>query len=172
MKTGTTSFKTLTVAFTAAALLAPALPAAAADNGRDIGEVNTEWKVVGPDHKVKIVGFEDPDIKGVTCYVSRAVKGGITGAIGLATDSSDASVACRQTGAITVTNPRATKADSKGTEIFSENRSILFKKLHVTRHYDGATGCWTYLTWSDKLIDGSPQHSLSAVCQQQMTGPR
>ncbi len=169
MKTGTTSLKSLTVAFaTVGALLAPSLPVAAADNGRDIGEVKTAWKIIGPDHKIKIVGFEDPDIKGVTCYVSRAVKGGITGAIGLATDSSDASVACRQSGAIAVTNPRATKADSKGTEIFSESRSILFKELHVTRHYDAPTGCWTYLTWSDKLIDGSPKHSLSAVCPQQM----
>lgn len=145
--------------------------AAAANDGRPIGEVDTAWKLVGPNHKVKIVGFDDPQIKGVTCFVSRAVIGGVSGGLGLATDTSDASVACRQTGQIEVTDRAALSTDPKGTEIFSERRSILFKKLRVTRHYDKPSNCWTYLTWSELLIDGSPKHSLSAVCPQMMQAP-
>jgi CreA protein len=142
-----------------------------ANDGRAVGEVETAWKMMGPNHKIKIVGFEDPDISGVTCFVSRSVKGGVTGWAGLAEDTSDASVACRQTGPITRVGARATSTDPKGIEVFSEKRSMVFKHLRVTRHFDQPSGCWTYLTWSEKLIDGSAKNSLSAVCPQVMQPP-
>jgi CreA protein len=40
----------------------------------------------GPDHKIVVEAFDDPDVKNVTCYVSRAKTGGIKGGLGLAED--------------------------------------------------------------------------------------
>ncbi len=66
-----------------------------------IGEVSTVFKLLGANHKIVVEAFDDPDIPGATCYVSRAKTGGIKGSLGLAEDTSDASIACRQTGPIT-----------------------------------------------------------------------
>jgi len=131
---------------------------------RDIGSVDTEFKWIGPDHKIKIEGFEDPKVDGVTCFISRPVAGGITGALGMAEEKSDASIACRQTGPIKFRE--AISPSKKGEEVFNEKRSILFKSLHVTRFFDAASNTLVYLTWSDKLINGSPKNSLSAVTPQ------
>ncbi len=139
-----------------------------ADDGRAIGSVNTAFQLVGPDHKIKIAAFDDPKVQGVTCYVSRAVTGGLKGAFGLAQDTSDASIACRQTGAIHYAGP--IRKDEKGEEVFNERRSFLFKTLHVTRFVDPANGALVYLTWSDKLLDGSPQNSVSAVAPMPWNG--
>lgn len=138
-----------------------AFSAQAADNGRDIGEVVTVWKMIGANHTIRVTAFPDPKIDGSTCFLSRPVTGGIGGSLGIAEDKSDASVACRQTGPIVYKEP--IEHDADGEEIFNEDRSILFKELHVTRFFDEATKSLVYLTWSDKLIDGSPKNSLSAV---------
>ncbi len=61
-----------------------------------IGSVDTAYKLLGDNHKIVIEAFDDPKIAGATCYLSRAKKGGITGSLGLAEDTSDASIACRQ----------------------------------------------------------------------------
>src|SRR5579863_4651675 len=68
----------------------------------EIGSVNTVFKWVGPDHKIGIDAFDDPEVPGVACYVSRAKTGGVKGALGLAEDTSDASLACRQVGPISL----------------------------------------------------------------------
>jgi len=62
-----------------------------------VGEVSTSFKLLGANDKIVIEAFDDPDIKGATCYLSRAKTGGIKGTVGLAEDKSDASLACRQT---------------------------------------------------------------------------
>ncbi len=130
-------------------------------NSREIGEVTTVWKMFGPDHKIKIQAFEDPEIEGVTCWISRPVTGGISGGLGFAEDKSDASIACRQTGPIVVTGDIDKSKD--GEEVFNEDRSIWFKELHVQRFFDEAASAFIYLTYSDKLIEGSPKNSLSTV---------
>ncbi len=145
----------------AALFAVTAVTPAMAGEGREIGEVSTSWQLIGPDHKVKIAAFEDPKIQGVTCYVSRAVTGGIGGALGLAEDTSDASVACRQTGPIVYN--QAIESGKDGEDAFAESRSFWFKTLHVKRFYDAANGTLVYLTYSDKLVDGSPKNSISAV---------
>src|ERR1700722_6713337 len=68
----------------------------------DIGEVDTAFQFIGPNHKIKVSGFPDPQIEGVTCFISRPITGGVMGGLGLAEDPSDASIACRQTGPINV----------------------------------------------------------------------
>lgn len=128
---------------------------------RDIGEVNTKFQLIGPSSKVKIAAFEDPKVEGITCFISRAVTGGVSGAIGVAEDASDASLFCQQTGPIKF--KEAIKTRDKGEEVFDERRSFLFKQLHVSRFYDAASQSLVYLSWSDKLLDGSPKNAVTAV---------
>jgi len=129
---------------------------------RDIGEVSTTFRMLGvANDKIKIEAFEDPKIEGVSCTVARAATGGVKGVIGIAEDTSDASIACIQTGPIRFKEAIAMR--EKGEEVFNERRSILFKKLRVTRFFDKDANMLIYLTWSEKLIEGSPKNSVSAV---------
>ena len=127
-------------------------------HAEDIGSVNTTFKVLGPDNKIVVQAFDDPDVDGVACYLSSARTGGIKGGLGLAEDTSDASIACRQVGAITIKS----KFDN-GDQVFSEKRSIMFKRLRVVRFLDQKRNTLVYLAYSDKLVDGSPKNSISAV---------
>jgi CreA protein len=131
-----------------------ALPAGA----EDIGSVNTTFKFLGPDNKIAVQVFDDPIVDGVSCYLSAARTGGIKGGLGLAEDTSDASIACRQVGPITIKG----KFDP-GDEVFTERRSLIFKKLRVVRFLDQKRNTLVYMAYSDKLIDGSPKNSISAV---------
>jgi CreA protein len=123
-----------------------------------VGSVNTEFNLIGPDHKIVIESYDDPKIDGITVFISKSQTGGIKGAVGLAEDTSDASVAVRQTGPIKVKE----KFDN-GEDALTEKRSVLFKRLHVTRFWDAEHNSFLYLVWTDRLINGSPQNSLSAV---------
>lgn len=124
----------------------------------EIGSVDTAFKLLGPDHKIVVEAYDDPGVKGVTCYVSRAKTGGVKGALGLAEDTTDASIACRQIGAIEF--PHALPAQQ---EIFNERLSLVFKKLRVVRMVDARRNALVYLTYSDRLIEGSPKNAITAV---------
>lgn len=124
----------------------------------NIGSVDTEWKMIGTDYKIAVDAFDDPKIDGVTCFISRARIGGVTGALGLREDTSDVSVACRQVGPI-----RFKESFKSGERVFKERRSILFKTLQVVRFYDVDRHTLVYLGYSDKILTGSPKNSLSAV---------
>jgi CreA protein len=123
-----------------------------------IGEVDTVFKLIGPDHKIVVEAYDDPRVAGVTCHISRAKTGGITGALGLAEDKSEASIACRQVGPISFAKPLPVQE-----EVFSERLSILFKKLRIVRIVDRKRNTLVYLTYSDRLIEGSPKNSITAV---------
>lgn len=69
-----------------------------------IGSVDTVFKWLGPDHKIVVEAFDDPDVQNVTCYISRAKTGGIKGGLGLAEDTSDAAISCQQVGPIELTD--------------------------------------------------------------------
>jgi CreA protein len=140
----------------AAALMLASLATAAP--AEPVGSVDTVFKLIGPDHKIVVDAYDDPKVSGVTCYVSRAKTGGIKGAIGLAEDKAEASIACRQVGAIGFAKPLPAQE-----EIFNERLSILFKKLRVVRMVDRQRNTLVYLTYSDRLIEGSPQNSITAV---------
>jgi CreA protein len=126
----------------------------------EIGSVDTAFKLLGPNHKIVIEAFDDPLIPGVACHIARAQTGGVKGAFGLAEDTSDASIACRQVGPITLP---ADLKDEDGETVFSERRSILFKKLRVVRFFDEKRNVLIYLVYSDKLVEGSPKNSISSV---------
>jgi CreA protein len=131
---------------------------AAAAHAEEIGEVDTVFKLIGPDHKIVVDAYDDPGVSGVTCYVSRAKTGGIKGGLGLAEDKSEASIACRQTGPISFPKPLRQQE-----EMFSERISLVFKRLRVVRMVDKARNTLVYLTYSDRVIEGSPQNSVTAV---------
>ena len=128
----------------------------------EIGEVSTTFKVLGANDKIVIEAFDDPDIEGATCYVSRAKTGGITGSLGVAEDRADASISCRQTGPITLPE-RIASGRENGRQVFRKSTSLLFKKLQVVRYYDKKRHTLIYLSYSDKIIDGSPENSISTI---------
>lgn len=128
-------------------------------HAEQIGEVSTTFKFVGANHKIVVEAYDDPKIKGVTCYVSRAKTGGISGSLGLAEDKAEASIACRQVGPVSFQG----KPLNEQEEVFSERISLVFKKLRVIRMVDTQRHTLVYLTYSDRVIEGSPQNSVTAV---------
>lgn len=128
----------------------------------EIGSVRTKFKVLGANDKIVVEAFDDPDIPGATCYLSRAKTGGISGSMGLAEDTSDASLSCRQTGQIELPKSIASGKDD-GKQVFRKATSVLFKTLQVVRFYDKKRNCLVYLTYSNKIIDGSPKNSISTI---------
>ena len=142
----------------AIALAALTVLAASPARAEAVGCVTTAWKLIGSNHKVCVEAFHDPQVPGVTCHVSQARTGGVAGTFGLAQDPSEFSLACRQTGPITL-------PDKLGKEetVFSEDTSILFKETRVFRMVDKKRFTLVYLVYSTKLIDGSPRNSISTV---------
>ena len=130
-------------------------PAAAAE---EIGSVSTVFKALGANDKIVVEAFDDPKVPGVTCYLSRAKTGGIKGSLGVAEDTSDASIACRQVGPITIAG---TLKD--GDVVFKKDTSLLFKSMQVVRFHDRKRDVLVYLVYSDRIVDGSPKNSVSAV---------
>lgn len=145
-------------------LLLALLATAAVCRAESIGEVDTVFKLIGPDHKIVVDAYDDPEVRGVTCYVSRAKTGGIKGGLGLAEDRAEASIACRQTGPVSFAKPL-----KQQDEMFSERISLIFKRLTVVRMVDSARNTLVYLTYSDRVIEGSPQNSVTAVAVDRAT---
>ncbi|MCZ8258157.1 MAG: CreA family protein [Polaromonas sp.] len=139
--------------------LAGLLSACGGAGGEEVGAVDTVFKFIGPDHKIVVEAYDDPKVSGITCYVSRAKTGGLKGAFGVAEDKAEASIACRQTGLIIFNG----KPLEKQEEMFSERISLVFKKLRVVRMVDTKRNTLVYLTYSDRVIEGSPQNSVTAV---------
>jgi CreA protein len=147
--------------FVLPALVLLATSAAVAE---EIGSVDTVFKFIGPDHKIVVEAYDDPGVSGVTCYVSRAKTGGLKGAFGLAEDKSEASIACRQVGPIGIAKPI-----KEQEEIFSERTSLIFKRLRIVRMVDAKRHSLVYLTYSDRVIEGSPQNSVAVVAVDRAT---
>lgn len=141
---------------TAFALLLAASGLARAD---DLACVSTTFKLLSPNDKVCVSEFDDPKVPGVTCHISQARKGGWGQPLGLNEDPSNFSVACRQTGPITVDIAKLPKDE----EAFTEKTSIFFKATRIYRLPDQKHNTLVYLAISSKLINGSPANSISTV---------
>lgn len=124
-----------------------------------IGSVDTVFKMFGPDHKIVVEAFDDPDVKNVTCYVSRAKTGGIKGGLGLAEDTSDAAISCQQVGPIELSD-KIKSGKAQGEVVFKKRTSLIFKSLQVVRFYDEKRNTLAYLAYSDKVVDGSPKNAI------------
>jgi len=126
----------------------------------EIGSTNYRFKWLGPSDKIVVEAFDDPDVAGVTCYMSHARTGGIKGAIGLAEDPGEASIACRQVGPIDTSKLDKLKHSE---EVFSARASFIFKTTQVVRFWDPKRRALVYLVYTDRIIDGSPRNSISVV---------
>jgi CreA protein len=132
---------------------------AGAAQAEDLACLSTTFRFLGPNDKVCISAFDDPKVPGVACHVSQARTGGIKGGLGLAEDPSRFSIACRQVGPITADLSKLPEEES----VYSEQTSIFFKHTHVFRVVDKKRNTLVYIALSDKIIEGSPQNSLSTV---------
>ena len=150
--------KLLSIVLAAAAAAVGTLALAGISHAEQIGAVDTVFKWIGPDHKIVVDAYDDPKVQGVTCYVSRAKTGGIKGGLGLAEDRSEASIVCQVTAAIQIAEPL-----KQQEEVFTERTSLLFKRLRVVRMVDAKRNTLVYMTYSDRVIEGSPQNSVTAV---------
>lgn len=141
-----------------AAGIALALTYSAPVRAEDIGCVTTAWKMLGANHRVCVEAFDDPKVPGVACHLSQARTGGVSGSLGLAEDPSRFSIACRQVGPITL--PDRLKDNE---EVFTADTSILFKETRVVRMFDRKRNTLVYLSYSTKMVDGSPMNAVSSV---------
>jgi len=116
-----------TLLFTALLLMA-----GRAAQAEQVGSVDTVFKMFGPDHKIVVEAFDDPDVKNVTCYISRAKTGGIKGGLGLAEDTSDAAISCQQVGPVELSD-KIKNGKAQGDVVFQKRTSLVFKKLQVER---------------------------------------
>jgi CreA protein len=122
------------------------------------GSVSTRFHLLGPNDKIVVDGFDDPKVEGVACHLSRAQTGGLKGGFGVAEDTSDAGIACRQVGPIKITGEL-----KDGERVFDERRSLIFKTLQVVRFFDRQRNVLVYVAYSDRVIEGSPKNSISSV---------
>jgi len=122
------------------------------------GSVSTRFHLLGPNDKIVVDAFDDPKVEGVTCHLSRAQTGGLKGGLGVAEDTSDASIACRQIGPIKIAGELR-----DGERVFDERRSVLFKTLQVVRFLDQQRNVLVYVAYSNRVIEGSPKNSISSV---------
>jgi len=122
------------------------------------GSVSTNFRWLGPNDKIVVDGFDDPKVQGVACHISRAETGGVKGALGVAEDTSHASISCSQVGPIKIVGEL-----KDGERVFDEHRSLVFKTLQVVRFFDRERKVLVYVAYSDRVLSGSPQNSVSTV---------
>lgn len=134
--------------------------AVAAGDSTRIGDVSTTFRFVGRNDKIVVDRYDDPKVGGVSCYMSRAETGGISGTIGLATDPSRFSIACRSTGPVSVPDNLP-----ENEVVFGASANWLFKEIRVSRMWDKQKRVLVYLVWSTQALSkgGSPYNSVTAV---------
>lgn len=139
-------------------LLVTAVPAFAQDDPDLIFKKSTVWRFLSPDAKLGVYAIDDPLIDGVACHFTLPEIGGWKGWAGLAEETSDVSLACRQYGPVKIKGKF-----EQGEEAFRERRSFFFKKVQIVRGCDVKRNTLVYLAYTDKLIEGSPKNSTSSV---------
>jgi CreA protein len=82
----------------------------------------------------------------------------VKGMLGVAEEVSDISLACRQVGPVTFK-----EKFEQGEEVFSQRRSLVFKRMQIVRGCDAKRNVLVYMVYSDRLIEGSPKNSTSTV---------
>lgn len=147
------------------------LPASAASSPRVVAEIQGSGLVFKD--SLRIEGFEDPKVKGVTLYVSnfqRPVTERMN-AKTLFSDPSYASLTCVQSSP-TVTISDSISKSPQGEEVFEESKSLLFKSLKVQRIYDAPTQNLVYVSYNTRLNkndDDNKARFKSSLCSVHVT---
>ena len=142
----------------AACALAGAVAPVLAQDPDVIFKKSTVWRALTPDDKLVVQGIDDPVVEGVACHFTTPERGGISGTIGVAEETSDISLSCRQVGPV-----RFKEKFEQGALVFSERRSFVFKRMRIVRGCDAKRNTLVYLVYSDRPIEGSPKNSTSTV---------
>ena len=139
-------------------LVMGAVTGAAAQEPDLIFKKSTVWRALTPDDKLAVYGIDDPVVEGVACHYTTPERGGISGTLGMAEEVSDISLACRQVGPV-----KFKQRFGQGDVVFSERRSLIFKKMQIVRGCDVKRNTLVYMVYSDRPIEGSPKNSTSTV---------
>lgn len=141
-----------------AALVAFAFALAAPALAEQVGEVGVDW--TGND--ILIEAITDPEVTGVTCHISYFDRGVIDRVTkgNWFEDPSDSSIACRQTGPITIGE---IDLSEDGEEVFNQGISLIWKQQVVNRIYDKKNDTLIYLSHSRQVQEGSAKMSISTV---------
>jgi CreA protein len=131
---------------------------AQADDPDLIFRKSTVFRLMTPNDKLATYAVDDPEVEGVACFFTVPERGGLSGALGVAEETSDVSLACRQIGPV-----KFTQKSQQGDVAFTERRSLFFKKMQIVRGCDAKRNTLVYMAYSDKLVEGSPKNSTSAV---------
>jgi CreA protein len=119
---------------------------------------STVWRALTPNDKLAVYGLDDPVVEGVACHYTTPERGGVSGTLGLAEEVSDISLSCRQVGPV-----KFKEKFEQGAVVFSERRSLVFKRMRIVRGCDAKRNTLVYLVYSDRPIEGSPKNSTSTV---------
>jgi len=140
-----------------------AAPALAADETASIGYVNTALTNLGltRSHRIVVERFDDPEVRNVSCYISQARTGGISGMVGVAEDPARFALTCAATGPVEIL-PGAARGE-RGEVVHESSTSLFFKETRVHRFVDETRNVVTYLAWSTRLVEGSPFSAVAAV---------
>jgi CreA protein len=132
-----------------------AAPAFAEQN---IGSVSTNFRLLGPNDKIVVERFDDPDIANVACYASFAQTGGLSGGLGLATNPSEFGLSCVASGPVAIPAGLPQRQ-----EVGAISASFLVKHFVLNRFVDQPHHTLIYVLISTKIISGSPANAVSAV---------
>ncbi|WP_262298429.1 CreA family protein [Microvirga sesbaniae] len=150
--------RTVLAATLALAFAPAAVTGAAAQEPDLIFKKSTVWRALTPDDKLAVYGIDDPVVEGVACHYTTPERGGLSGTFGVAEEVSDISLSCRQVGPVTFK-----QKVGQGDVVFSERRSLIFKKMQIVRGCDAKRNTLVYMVYSDRPIEGSPKNSTSTV---------
>ena len=141
-----------------------------ADSQKEIGSIDTTFRLMSPNDKIVIESFSDPLVENIVCYISRPVTGGVSGLVGLAEEKSDSSISCRQVGPVTKEQVITLRefdeeaGDSRSRRsVFSVDTNIFFKHTSVVRFMDKERNVLIYMSYAREFTDGSPKSSISVV---------
>jgi CreA protein len=141
-----------------AAAAAAAAGAATAQEPDRLFSKSTVWRPLTPNDKLVVYGIDDPAVDGIACHYTAPERGGVKGTLGLAEEVSDISLSCRQIGPV-----RFKEKFAQGDIVFSERRSLIFKRMQIVRGCDAKRNTLVYLVYSDRPVEGSPKNSTSSV---------
>lgn len=137
-------------------LLAPTIGRAA--DATEIGGFRNDWT----GNRIVVEAIPDPKVQGITCHLAhfdRSLLDRLTKGSWFE-DPSNSSIACRQTGPITIGR---IDTSSDGEEVFSERASLIFKAIAIRRLYDRDNDTLVYVAYSRQVKDASAKMSISTV---------
>ena len=130
-------------------------PVARAD---EIGGFTNDWS----GNRIIVEAIADPKIQGVTCHITRFDRS-VFDRLSKGKwfeDPSNTSIACRQTGALTI---GSIDLSGRGEDIFAERMSLIFKHIAVRRIFDEKNETLIYIAYSREVKDASAKMSVSTI---------